>query len=214
MKCAELAEAIQHLEGLFQIGACDAPQVIANLKSLLAGASALSVSQLSKKLAKVSGEKPGTAPIDVSGIPQLCEVLVSFLKSTGKPAVIKELQELSNSLGSLKRVNPEDLAAKSASPKQQSGSSRPAPAQRLDLVQMHLRLLEQSLGDDVGFTSAFRALEADTNMGTGEFVSLAKQFSFASTKSKSAALKKIWARHQALMTSRAKAAATAGRIAG
>lgn len=211
MKCADLSEAIEHLEGMFQIGMNNRPLAIVNLKRLLACAPTLSVSQLSKKLAKISANEPSSAAIEVGKISVLCDALISFLRSTGKPAVVRELQELSAALGSLRSVNPEDLAARPASPKRQS---RPSPSLRTDLVQMHLRLLEQSLGDDVGFTSAFRALETDANLGTSEFVSLAKQFSFASTKSKSAALKKIWARHQALMTSRAKAAATAGRIAG
>ena len=83
-----------------------------------------------------------------------------------------------------------------------------------DVLQRHRRALEQALGDESGFTVAFRTLEADPNVHTQELVALAKLFAFANVKSRAAALKKIWARHQTLMTSRAKAAATAGRIAG
>jgi hypothetical protein len=85
---------------------------------------------------------------------------------------------------------------------------------RSDLVDSYNRRLEEALGDDPGFRSVFGELSSDAAMGSSEAAALAKRFAHASARSRDAALKKILARHQALMTSRAKSLATAGRIAG
>ncbi len=85
---------------------------------------------------------------------------------------------------------------------------------RVDLVARYQRRLEQALGDDPGFKSVFDQLRSDDDLGTPEAKALAKQFAHATANTKDTALKKIFARHQALMTSRAKSQATAGRIAG
>ncbi|MFT3731465.1 MAG: hypothetical protein QM780_08595 [Hyphomicrobium sp.] len=213
MKCIELADALKHLEGLYRFGGGFPPQAVVNFEKLLGIAPELSVAQLGKKLDKLTNCSGGSETISVQQISALCEEIALFLKPLGKPPVVKEIRQLAASLNRLEVVNPDDLTAKAKISKQRSNAHE-ISVPRSDLVQLHLRSLEQALGDDAGFTSAFRALETDPNLGTNEYIALAKHFSFASTKSKSAALKKIWARHQALMTSRAKAAATAGRIAG
>ncbi|WP_155831252.1 MULTISPECIES: hypothetical protein [unclassified Hyphomicrobium] len=76
------------------------------------------------------------------------------------------------------------------------------------------RRLEEALGDEEGFNAIYAAIESDKELNAAEISAIAKKFTSASPKSRPAALKKILARHQAIMTSRAKSAATAGRIAG
>ena len=213
MKCAELADALERLGDLYRISAEGAPRALSDLQVLVRSVPELTVSQFSKKLDKLRANTDAPGAISADQIPELCDAVASFLKPIGKPAVVKELQQLSVAIKKIGSINPDNLVAQASAGRGKTDNTT-GVAVRLDLVQAHLRLLERALGDDVGFTSAFRSLEMDANLGTAEYVSLAKQFSFAATKSKSAALKKIWARHQALMTSRAKAAATAGRIAG
>ncbi len=95
-----------------------------------------------------------------------------------------------------------------------AGSAKNKQPIRTDLVERYNRKLEEALGDDPGFQSIFNELVADTKISSAEVAALAKRFAHAAARSKEAAFKKIFARHQALMTSRAKSLATAGRIAG
>jgi hypothetical protein len=96
-----------------------------------------------------------------------------------------------------------------------AGKAPKAPALvREEVVRRYQNALEQALGDEEGFAAVLGRLRADAEVKVPEAVALAKRFAFASTTTRAAALKKIEARHQSLMTSRAKAAATAGRIAG
>ena len=85
---------------------------------------------------------------------------------------------------------------------------------RTDLVERYNHRLEAALGDDSQFRPIFDELVGDAEIGSAEAAALAKQFAHAAARSKPAAFKKIYARHQALMTSRARSLATAGRVAG
>lgn len=85
---------------------------------------------------------------------------------------------------------------------------------RPDVVQAYVRKLEVTLGDDDGFRAEMSRLEADMSLIVKEIAQIAKTFAHSTAKTRAPALKAIWARHQNLMTSRAKSAATAGRIAG
>lgn len=108
---------------------------------------------------------------------------------------------------SLERLTAEPVAKSTG----QRGAANPP---NTDLVDRYYRILESALGDDSGFRSAYARLEADREMRAPEVSALAKRFALASVKARPAALKKIFSRHQALMISRAAAAATAGRVAG
>jgi len=208
MKCDEIAEALERLEPLYTVSHCGVPRALTNFKMLLQAASGTTASQFAKKLDKLSTCAQSEEAIETEEIVIFAEALFAFLDRAGKPALLKDLKQLVTSIKPHGFINPDQLT-------QFRAASKPsAEPVRSDLINAHHRSLEQSLGDEVGFTSAFRAVELDPNLRAVELIALAKQFSFAVVKSKSAALKKIWARHQALMTSRAKAAATAGRIAG
>jgi hypothetical protein len=91
------------------------------------------------------------------------------------------------------------------------GGTKPV---RSDLVETYDRRLEEALGNDTRFQSVFGELVRDSEIGSAEATALARRFAKAATRSKDVAFKKIYARHQALMTSRAKSLATAGRVAG
>jgi hypothetical protein len=82
---------------------------------------------------------------------------------------------------------------------------------RDDVVQRHLRRLEQTLGDDAAFTAAYKELDRDPEVGKLEIAELAKQFTQTSAKSR--ALKKIWSRHHTLTTFQAKSKSRDGRSA-
>jgi hypothetical protein len=82
------------------------------------------------------------------------------------------------------------------------------------VISRYNKLLEEALGDDPGFSSVIGQLARDEAVSVDELIEIAKRFAAASTKTKAAAMKKIQSRHASLMTSRARSAATAGRVAG
>ncbi|MGE0851853.1 MAG: hypothetical protein AB7O44_19865 [Hyphomicrobiaceae bacterium] len=92
-------------------------------------------------------------------------------------------------------------------------ATRPKPAPKEDVVRRHLWQLEQTLGDDPAFKIAYNALDHDPEVGALEIAELAKRFTEQATKSRPAALKKIWARHHKLMTFKAKPQSRDGRSA-
>ena len=88
------------------------------------------------------------------------------------------------------------------------------PALVLEAVNRHCRRLEEALGDDVGFQSVVADIERDQLIRVKELKQIAKNFAGSAGKDRAGALSKISSRHDALMSSRAKSAATAGRVAG
>lgn len=70
--------------------------------------------------------------------------------------------------------------------------------------------LKDALGDDDKFK---RLYEQVKNLPKAEVLRLSKEFSGASSSSKSDALFRIWHRHDSLMTLAARARATGGRTA-
>ena len=213
MKCSEIVDILERIEDFYAFAGFDAPRAVTNFKTLMAAVPVASVAQFTKRLGTLPTNTPREGAIDVSEIVLFAGVLASFLASAGKPAILKDFTQIVAVLKRHEFIDANTLSAPATKPKAPAKSRKPEPA-RADVVQAHLRALEQSLGDDAGFTSALHALDADPQVRTAEFVALAKLFAFAPVKSKASALKKIRGRHETLMTSRAKAAATAGRIAG
>jgi hypothetical protein len=213
MKCGELVDVLERIEAFYRFGGFDVPRAVTNFKKLMAAAPEATVVQFSKKLGTLPINVPSEGAIDVTEILDFAETLESFLARAAKPAILKDLTQIVTALKRHKFLDANILAAPTTPPKP-SAKGPAHEAARADVVQAHLRKLEQSLGDDAGFTTAFHALNADPEIRTAEYVALAKLFAFAAVKSKASALKKIRARHETLMTSRAKMVATAGRIAG
>jgi signal transduction histidine kinase len=212
MKCSEIRTVFEGVGSLFAANGHVPPRGLLELIELLDSTSYTTISQLAKTITrlKIDSDYQSTA---VSDLLTVARSTADLLQNVGKPAVIKDINLLVSSLDRHASCSAQELVDTLKTEKLKSEKSAPV-ATRLDVVQAHFRSLENALGDDRGFNSAFSALEIDPNARTPELVALAKQFSFANVKSRAAALKKIFARHQALMTSRAKSAATGGRIAG
>lgn len=150
-------------------------------------------------------------------LPEIEELsaMARLLRKAGAASASKDIEALSNALNMKRRSSLRALLdAIAQAPTKKSRAKAGAATVVEDVVKKHVRRLEQALGDDVGFNTAMADLEADPQVGKGEIAAIAKRFAFATATSRVAALKKIHARHDALMTSRARSAATAGRIAG
>lgn len=150
----------------------------------------------------------------------LLSALSSFLKKIAKQPAAKDVDLVHDLLRGYAEAPLEaiTLAANEAltSPPKAKKATTKAPKKPLreDLVERYLRRLEEALGDDPGFAEVYGRLSADPDMGSAELALLAQRFSLKKPRGRDAALKSILGRHQALMTSRARSAATAGRIAG
>jgi hypothetical protein len=89
----------------------------------------------------------------------------------------------------------------------------PPPTLKEHVVERHLLSLEEALGNSPAFSAAYRLLESDPEVGKLELAALSKRFTGKASSSRTAALKRIWARHHALMTFKAKSESRAGRSA-
>lgn len=216
MKCSELATHIEELAGFANgLGAnTEAADVLCRLLSV-------SPDRTVAHLVKVIESQPasGGSSMAVTNAKSFAQLASLHLRAVAKAALIKDLKSLASALEKLSGADVDDLIAAlvtGSNTKRGSGSKlKSVPIElRESLVQKHYRALESALGDDPGFTAAYRAVETDNEMRVAELVALAKRFAFASVKTRAAALKKVMGRHQALMTSRAKSNATAGRVAG
>jgi hypothetical protein len=214
MKCAELARHVEAVSELVRsVGGSGEPAQI--LCRLLSVAPQKTVAQVVKVLQAHSGSEG--AVIEVRRAAEFAVSIANSLKGLVKVGLINDLKAVGSALSNVGGKSVEDLVGLLSSAGSQAskrGAAVSASDLREHLVVRYLRLLEQALGDDVGFSDACRTMGADQDMRAMEFIALAKRFAFASVKSRSAAIKKIQGRHQALMTSRAKTNATGGRLAG
>lgn len=182
--------------------------------SLLEIAPAKTVADVAKRI-RVAGSQPRSTRFSILWS------LHDFLKPIAKPAYTKDLADLLGALDTRADLHSlEGVAAavrdafSKAKPKTAGAGASKAAGVRPDVVASHVRKLETALGDDLGFRSAMSALEVDKTVSSKEIIAIAKAFAFKAAKSRDAALKGIWGRHQNLMSSGAKSAATGGRIAG
>ena len=138
--------------------------------------------------------------------------LYDFVRHYGKPSLARDFEAVTAFLGRFSQagVRPFVDEARAALSKP---AAKPKPTLREDVVQRHLRHLEQTLGNDPAFTAAYRALDHDPDVGKLEIAELARRFTEKAAKSRPAALKKIWARHHTLMTFKAKSESRDGRSA-
>ena len=173
------------------------------------------VADLAKRLKDMEVPSDRLGGANVGAVVKVLPQLRNFLSAVGKPAM-KDVDML---LALLQRhhavsVNTFVAGAVDTLSRIPVKKSSHKLAVREDLVDRYLRRLEDALGDAPGFARVFAQLSADAEMKTGELKSLSRRFALGAGQNREAALKKIYARHQALMTSRARSAATAGRIAG
>jgi hypothetical protein len=209
MKPKEFAEALRMAARLLAFD--DADQLLA-LAGLFDSSPAASVAATVTKLKKANSFGP------IPGRPALGDLLTAlspvaeFITLYGKPALGKDLQAVSVFLQGFAKTSVRSFVDEGAVAL--TRITPPTPTLNEEVVERHLRRLEQTLGDDPAFSAAYKELDRDPDLGKLEIAALAKRFSDTSAKSRPAALKKIWARHHALMTSKAKSESRAGRSAG
>ena len=107
----------------------------------------------------------------------------------------------------------EQVSAMLTAPMKKSSPAGGRAALNVVVVERHVESLEQSFRDEAAFKLAYSALTNDEAVKTKELKAIAKSFAGGTAKTKEQALKFIMGHHNALMVSRAKDAATAGRTA-
>lgn len=209
MKCNELSAFLQQVDALARPGPLHA--ALLDLKQVLDIQPHLNVSALAKKLAGLTVGHSAQASFTDLG--QLDEWL-SFVERFGKPAVIKDLKALiSVARPLLQHGEGFALTAKKylGGPQPRRDGTRTGQV-REALVEDFIGQLERAIGDEVNFKQVLADLE---RAGTGAEITLvAKRFGGGSPRSRSAAMKAILARHEAVIVSHAKERSTRGRIAG
>lgn len=212
MKCSDLAKMVEQMRRLLEATSANT-RPVETLRDVVSVAPEMTVLQFCKKISGLDISQSESSSFQLREAADFAEHLVAALSNIGKAGLLKDLDQLSITLRKKSHVDKDDLidAFKAAAIKKTASKKKVANEA---VVQKYLSALETALGDDVGFNQVFRTLEQDPMVKSSEAISLAKQFAFATVKSRAAALKKISSRHQALMTSRAKSSATAGRIAG
>jgi hypothetical protein len=209
MKPNEFAEALRMAAGL--LASDDATQ-LCELAGLFDASPAATVVATVTKLKKARSFDP------IEGRPTLGDLLTAlspvaeFVGLYGKPVLAKDLQAVSIFLQDFAKTSVRSFVDEGVTTLTMTTS--PIPTLKEEVVERHLRRLEQTLGDDAAFSAAYKELERDSDLGKLEIAALAKRFTDTSPKSRPAALKKIWARHHSLMTSKAKSESRAGRSAG
>lgn len=213
MKCSEFIVLLDDLAVLYGNSDISASiDEIRMLRNILSLAPAKNVQALAKQL------EPAKSALPVSDQPYpFVTSLAHLLQTYGKPAVAKDAATLAGLVRGLDSAGICQLIERAIAKPRSSKSgatAQPKQAVRLDLIASFHRRLESTLGDDPGFKAVVAEIESDSSLTTAEFSVLSKDFSLKTANTRAAALKNIRARHQNLMTSRAKSAATAGRVAG
>lgn len=165
----------------------------------------------------VAGTLKRVAGTGVDGIPT--GPLLPFLSRVrelvglvGKPAVSKDVNDVVGILTKYPTIYFATPGSKRPPSTSRSGA-KVSSALNTRLIDGFNRELEASLGNEAAFADIYSRLQADPEMRAVELRELSRKFARVPAKSKPEALKKIWNRHQSLLTSRAKDRATAGRSA-
>ena len=197
-------------------GAVESAQSLRDLATVFEVLPPKSVADVSKRLNGLQFQGGASGHGSLGGLIDVLTPLGALMVSMGKQPAAKDIDLVCELLSRHRGAPIEAFAlaaidALTSAPATKKATKKPL---REDLVARYHRHLEQALGDDPGFAEVYDRLTTDPDMGSAEITLLAQRFSLAKARSRDAALKKILARHQALMTSRARSAATAGRIAG
>jgi hypothetical protein len=219
MKCRDFSAALGALaDVLHTAGAPAARDQIAMFATVFDACPASSVSDLTKRLAALSGGQSAGSPSlgnSLGDVARLLSVLKGFLDKIAKGAVLADIDAVEKLLQDRASM---ELRAFVRSATEAVASRRPArkrdaPGLRDDLVLHYKEKLEAALGDDEKFSAVYGDLRANAAIGKSEIVALAKQMTGSSVRTRDAALKKIWNRHQSLAVFNAKSRATDGRSA-
>lgn len=209
MKPGEFGNALRKAAGL--LAPNDASQ-LGVLAELFEASSAATVAATLTKLRKTPTFTPMAVHPAIADVLTALKPLAEFVGAYGKPAFTKDLQATTTFLQGFSKAGVRSLVDEAVAVL--TRPTPPPPTLKEEVVERHLRRLEQALGDDPAFSVAYKELDHDPDVGRLEIAALTKRFTDTSPKSRPAALKKIWARHHSLMTSRAKSESRAGRSAG
>lgn len=149
-----------------------------------------------------------------NGIDFVIEPLIAaekFLGTWAKPAAKADLKL---TIDALRMAKVQSVASLIENLKVKAKPKKKQKPLREDLIDHFCARLEDALGDDNGFKNVFRDIAEHKSLTATEIKVISKRFALKTPKSKPIALKNIWDRHSNLVTSRAKSAATAGRVAG
>lgn len=209
MKPQEFADGMRKAAPLL------APSDSAKLQAivdLFASSAAATVAATLTKLRKARGFEPAIGQPSIADVLTALKPFREFVAEYGKAAFAKDLQATTAFLQTYAQVGMRPFTDDAI-----TVLTRPVPLPptlKEDVVQRHLRHLENMLGDAPGFAAACKELDLDPDVGTLEIAALTKHFVGKAIKTRPAALKKIWARHHSLMSSRGKSESRAGRSAG
>lgn len=221
MKCGDLrSQVLLPTADLLEAGNSPVEaRALRILASILEAAPTKTVADTVKRLRNLEPQASGRDADGSGSVVDVLHALSTLLKSLAKQPAAKDVDVIRELLQEYQEVPIEALASTAiealrfAAPAKKPKKSTAKPV-RDDLVERYHRRLEEALGDEPGFADVFSRLTNDPDMGSAELSLLAKRFSLANARGREIALKKIMSRQQALMTSRARSAATAGRIAG
>jgi hypothetical protein len=182
------------------------------LTELFASSTAATVATTLTKLRKARTFTPTAGQPAIGDVLTALNPLAEFVSPYGKPAFTKDLQAVTTFLQGFTQAGVRSFVDEAVAVL--TAPTPSTPTLKEEVVQRHLRRLEQTLGDDPAFSAAYKELDDDPEVGKLEIAALVKRFTDIASKSRPAALKKIWARHHTLMTSKAKSEARGGRGAG
>lgn len=209
MRPGEFADALGKAASL--LAPTDAAQ-LRIIAELFASSTAATVAATLTKLRKARTFSPAAGQPAIADVLTAQRAFAEFMSVYGKPAFAKDLQATTAFLQGFSQAGVRSFVDDAV-----AVLTRPTPPPavlREEVVERHLRRLEQTLGDDSAFSAAYRELDQDPDVGKLEIAALTKRFTDMAAKSRPVALKKIWARHHALLSSRAKSESRAGRSAG
>jgi len=208
MKVKEFADALNKSAAV--LAPADAAHLRA-LAELFASSRSPTVTATVTRLSKAK-LAPATIGTTVGEALKVIAPLHDFVRHYGKPGLAKDFEAVAVFLGRFSQAGVRPFVDEA-----RAALSKPAgkqkPTMREDVVERHLRHLEQTLGNDHAFTAAYHGLERDPEVGKLEIAELARRFTDHTAKSRPVALKRIWARHHSLMTFKAKSESRDGRSA-
>ena len=213
MKASELAEFIDGWTAVVAPSPA-AASGIQVLRTHLERSAQSTMASIIAKLKKVPSVPAGDYEHSWEPVLDYFDPLLRFAGLYCKPALAKDTNALFTMLAGIRHADASRFIDAASQNRGNQRSSATAAPVRIDIVQKYNRMLERALGDDSGFADAVVEINNPSILSTPELLLLAKQFALAPVKTRPAALKKIRARHEALMASRAKSSATGGRVAG
>ena len=174
----------------------------------------LSVSALAKRISSFNDLGHAGSP-NLGDVVRMLSALEALLANTAKSTVLADFEivgQLLRNRASMELSSFVQLVIEPAVPRR-SGRRAPAAKVQSDLIDHYQTRLEASLGDEEKFSAVYNELRANSAVGKGEIVILAKQMTGSAARTEDAALKKIWNRHRSLIVFKAKSRATSGRSA-